>query len=93
MDTFDLKNEFKNTTLISVRVPEYVDQFIENTALKLKGYKNKSDFINEAIKILCYSTLQMLDQAASGKEIKINFIDDNGVNHKINFKDYLEMFT
>lgn len=92
MNNFDLKNEFKNTKLISVRIPEYVDQFIENTALNLGGYKSKSDFINEAIKTLCYATLSMINQGVD-ERIKIDFIDDDGVTHKINFKDYLEMFS
>lgn len=80
--------------LISVRIPDYVDAFIEDLGTKVLGKRaTKSDFINEALKTYCWIILKRLESNGFKKEIKATMIDtETGKKQEIPFDEYLEMF-
>lgn len=89
MDKKNLKNK-----LVSVRIPEYVEDYIENVGIRWLGKdKTKSDFINEAIKVYCYGSLLMLENKVGKKNIRPVAIDTiTGKERALSFEEYLEMF-
>jgi Arc/MetJ-type ribon-helix-helix transcriptional regulator len=80
--------------LISVRIPDYVDNFITELGTLFIGKKsNKSDFINEAISVYCWSILKKLESENLHDKIKFIEIDqETRIQKEITFNEYLKMF-
>lgn len=89
MDKKNLKNR-----LVSVRIPAHVEDYIENVGIRWLGKdKTKSDFINEAIKVYCYSSLLMIEDKIGKKNIRPYAIDTiTGKEKELSFEEYLEIF-
>lgn len=82
------------TKLVSVRIPDYVDDFIEHIGVHWIGKdKTKTDFINEAIKLYCYYSLLMIEDKFGRKGFKVTQTDvDSGKEKELGFDEYLNLF-